>query len=112
MGDRSPRAWYAPGLYRRVAEHRRLNPPRPPVEPRAPLWRRLWDARPGWRVEAVVILLVVVSSVAIGTAALAMSGSGAGAGPAAAPAASAAPTPTPACLVAPVVYATRRPCLH
>src|SRR5437588_7283203 len=111
MGDNEPRPWYAPGLYRRVVEHRRFNPPRPAAAPTPPLWRRLWDARPGWKVEAVVLLFVVVTTIAIGTAALAMSSS-APTAPAAAPAPIAGPTPTPNCLSAPVVYATKRPCLH
>ena len=111
MGDREPRAWYAPGLYRRVVEHRRLNPPRPAPAPRPPLWRRLWDSRPGWKIEAVVLLFVVVASIAFGALALARTTS-TPATPAAAPAQKAAPTPTPDCLSAPVVYATKRPCLH
>ena len=112
MADEGPRPWYAPGLYRRVLEHRRFNPPRPREEPRPPLWRRLWDSRPGWKVEAVVLLFVVVASAAFGATAIAMTRSGS-ASPATAPAPTVArPTPTPSCLAAPVVYATRRPCVH
>ena len=112
MADEGPRPWYAAGLYRRVLEHRRFNPPRPKAEPRPPLWRRLWDSRPGWKVEAVVLLLVVVASAAFTAAGFAMSRSAA-VTPAALPGpAVARPTPTPSCLAAPVVYATKRICTH
>ena len=113
MAEEGPRPWYAPGLYRRVLEHRRFNPPRPKAEPKPPLWRRLWASRPGWKVEAVVLLFVVIASAAFGTVAIAMSRGGSPVVPARAPASTVArPTPTPSCLAAPVVYATRRPCLH
>lgn len=112
MLDEGPQPWYAPGLYRRVLHYRRFNPPRPKAEPRPPLWRRLWDSRPGWKVEAVVLLLVVVVAAAAGAAAVGMSRSQAQSQPAAPAATVARPTPTPSCLAAPVVYATRRPCVH
>lgn len=114
--EEQPRAWYAPGLLRRIQEARRFRPQ--PV-PRKPWRQRLRERGLHWSVELVVGVFVAVVAVSLVTVALgsgAVAGakqtidsgvSGGGGG-----ATVNAPAPTPDCIAAPIPGSTKRVCAN
>lgn len=100
------RAWYAPGLYRRIQERRRWRPQRAPRKP----WReRLRERGLHWSVELVVGMFVAVLAVSLATVAL--SGTH-GSAAQLIPTRASAPvmSPTPGCIAAPIPGSTKRVC--
>jgi len=113
--EEQPRAWYAPGLLRRIQEARRFRPQ--PV-PRKPWRQRLRERGLHWSVELVVGLFVAVVAVSLVTVAL---GSGAVAGAKqtidtgvndGGGTTVTGPAPTPDCIAAPIPGSTRRVCTN
>lgn len=122
-GD-APTPWYAPGLYRRVQERRRLRKQRPR---RRTLREVLRDRGLHWSSEVVVGLFVAVVVASLATIALSRVGSGqlndlvpshrqvsgaSGGSASGADGESGSPTATPLCAPAPIPGQMLRPCVH
>jgi hypothetical protein len=63
-GPGEERAWFEPGLLRRVEEHRAAKPPKP--EPRPPWWRRLGRPSTRWTAEGTFMLFVAAACITLG----------------------------------------------
>jgi len=115
--EEQPRAWYAPGLLRRIQEARRFRPQ--PVQ-RKSFGQLLRERGLHWSVELVVGVFVAVVAVSLVTVAL---GSGAVAGArqtietgvnadGSGGSTRRGPAPTPDCIAAPIPGSTKRVCAN
>jgi hypothetical protein len=109
-------AWYAPGLYRRVAARRRTRAEQPR---RLSLRERMRARGLHWSTEVVVGVFVAVLVASLATVAVLRVGAG-GAASLGIPsheagnagAVNSRPTPTPPCIAAPIPGSAMRACTH
>jgi hypothetical protein len=108
-GPGEERAWFDPGLLRRVEEHRAAKPPKP--EPRPPWWRRIGRPSSRWTAEGTFMLFVAAACITLGDV-VAMSLTRAGNVASVAPVVSTGPTPAPTrhCLAVPIPYSALPRC--
>jgi hypothetical protein len=110
-GPGEERAWFEPGLLRRVEEHRAAKPPKP--EARPPWWRRLGRPSSRWTAEGTFMLFVAAGCITLGdVVAIAVThhGSVASITPAASSGRAPTPLPTPHCIAVPIPYSALPRC--
>jgi hypothetical protein len=111
MRDPGPeeRAWFEPGLLRRVEEHRAAKPPKPAPTP--PWWRRIGRPSSRWTAEGTFMLFVAAACITLGDV-VAMAVARGGTVDSVTPVVSTSPTPepTPHCIAVPIPYSALPRC--
>ena len=108
-GPGDERAWFEPGLLRRVEEHRAAKPPKP--EPRPPWWRRIGRPSSRWTAEGTFMLFVAAACITLGdVVAMAVTRHGSVASITPVVSSSPRPAPTPHCIAVPIPYSALPRC--